>query len=199
MQRELRTYMNRLFLFSSAMLLSCCAALAQTPAPDAAAPAGTIPIASTDAATKAQFQKIEDNWSDAVNKRDQYGLELVLSPLLVDVSASGDVTTRNQQVVQLINGEDKTIALTQNVITVRMMGDVAVANGTYTLHHKVNGQPVDEKGVFTHVFQHVRGGWLCVNSQRTVLRTDSSGKEKQKKPSQSTTADERFHIPFLSK
>ena len=29
---------------------------------------------------------------------DQYGLELVLSPLLVDVSATGDITTRNQQV-----------------------------------------------------------------------------------------------------
>jgi hypothetical protein len=71
-----------------------------------------------------------------------------------------------------------------------------VANGTYTLHHKANGQPVDEKGVFTHVFQRVRGGWLCVNSQRTILRTDSS--VKQKKQSQSK-ADEPFHIPFFSK
>jgi len=190
--------MNRLFLSFSAVLLSCGAAVAQAPASDAAAPASTVPVTSTQAATVAQFQKIEDTWSDAVNKRDQYGLELVLSPLLVDVSASGDVTTRNQQVVQLINGDDKTINLAQKVITVRMLGDVAVANGTYMLHHRVNGQPVDEKGVFTHVFQRVRGGWLCVNSQRTVLRTDSGGKQKQKKQ-QSSTADEPFHIPFLSK
>jgi hypothetical protein len=36
--------------------------------------------------------------------RDQYALELVLSPLFVDVSAGGDITTRNQQLAQLITG-----------------------------------------------------------------------------------------------
>ena len=92
-----------------------------------------------------QFQKIEDSWSDAVNRRDQYGLELVLSPLFVDVSASGDVTTRNQQVAQVISGEDKTLYLTQKVVTVRMLGDIAVANGTYTLHHKVELRPGGRK------------------------------------------------------
>ncbi|HVU45748.1 MAG TPA: nuclear transport factor 2 family protein [Terracidiphilus sp.] len=189
--------MNRPHLCFSVLLLSCCAAVAQTAGPAAAT--ATPPITSTQATTVAQFQKIEDTWSDSVNKRDQYGLELVLSPLLVDVSASGDVTTRNQQVAQLITGDDKTVYLTQKVITVRMLGDVAVANGTYSLQHKVDGKPVDEKGVFTHVFQQVRGGWLCVNSQRTALLTNSSAKEKQKQKKQSTTADEPFHIPFLSK
>ena len=195
--------MNRLFLCLSAAVLSCCAAAAQTPAADQASdpaePATTAPITSTQSATVSQFQKIEDAWSDAVNKRDQYGLELVLSPLLVDVSASGDVTTRNQQVVRLINSDDKTLSLAQKVVTVRLLGDVAVANGTYTLQHRVNGQPVDEKGVFTHVFERVHGGWLCVNSQRTVLLTDSNSKDKQKQKKQSTTADEPFHIPFFTK
>jgi ketosteroid isomerase-like protein len=142
----------------------------------------------------AQFQKIEDSWSDAVNRRDQYGLELVLSPLFVDVSASGDVTTRNQQVVQVISGEDKTVYLTQKVVTVRMLGDIAVVNGTYTLHHKVNSGPVDEKGIFTHVFERVRGGWLCINSQRTVLRQEMSTKQKK-----ASTAEMPFHIPLFSK
>jgi hypothetical protein len=86
----------------------------------------------------------------------------------------GDITTRNQQVAQVITGQDKTIVLTQKVITVRMLGDIAVANGTYTLHHKVNAAEVDEKGIFTHVFERVHGGWLCINSQRTVLRQELS-------------------------
>lgn len=191
-------FMNRLFLCSSAVLLSCCAATAQAPNSDPPAVTTTAPVTSTQSATVAQFQKVEDAWSDAVNKRDQYGLELVLSPLLVDVSATGDVTTRNQQVAQLINGDDKTLYLTQKVIAVRMLGDVAVANGTYMLHHKVDGRPVDEKGVFTHVYDRVRGGWLCVNSQRTVLRTDASSKQKDKNRKQ-TTAEEPFHIPFFSR
>ena len=109
-----------------------------------------------------------------MNRRDQYSLELVLSPLFVDVSASGDVTTRNQQVAQVISGDDKTLYLTQKVVTVRMLGDIAVANGTYDLHHKANSGEVDEKGIFTQVFERVHGGWLCINSQRTLLRQDAT-------------------------
>ena len=183
-----------------AVLLACGIAAAQTPTPDAAPPAPPAVaepgVTSTVSPEVAQFQKIEDSWSDAVNRRDQYALELVLSPLFVDVSAQGDVSTRNQQVVQVISGQDKSLYLTQKVITVRLLGDIAVANGTYTLNHKVNGAEVDEKGVFTHVFERVRGGWLCINSQRTVLREDSNSNSKQKKQS---TAEMPFHIPLFSK
>jgi ketosteroid isomerase-like protein len=80
------------------------------------------------------------------------------------------------------------------VITVRMLGDIAVANGTYLLHHKAGSAQVDEKGVFTHVFERAHGGWLCINSQRTVLREDSSAKPK--KPS---NAEQPFHIPLFSR
>src|ERR1700683_5291137 len=124
-----------------AVPLACGIAAAQTSSPDPAAPAPPAAaepgVTSTVSPEVHQFQKIEDSWSDAVNRRDQYSLELVLSPLFVDVSASGDVTTRNQQVAQVISADDKTLYLTQKVVTVRMLGDIAVANGTYTLHHKI--------------------------------------------------------------
>jgi len=178
----------------SAFLFSCCAAVAQDPA---LAPVSTVAqpaVTSTESPAIREFQKIEDSWSNAINFRDQYGLELVLSPLFVDVSASGDITTRNQQLAQLITGEDKTLHLSQRVITVRMLGDTAVANGTYALHHKVGSAQMDEKGVFTHVFERVHGGWLCINSQRTVLREDSSTKSRK----QSNAADP-FHFPLFTK
>jgi ketosteroid isomerase-like protein len=188
--------MNRIAVSFSALLLACCAAAAQAPAPQPPAPAApdAAGATSTQSAQVAQFQKMEDAWSAAVNRHDQYGLELVLSPMLVDVSSSGNVTTRNQQVVLALSGDDKTLNLEQKVITVRMLGDVAVANGTYVLHHKVNTAEVDEKGVFTHVYEHVRGGWLCVNSQRTLLREDAGAKTKK---SAQSTAGEGFHIPFF--
>jgi hypothetical protein len=176
----------------SVLLPLCSVSIAQTTAP-AAAPVQNN-VTTTESPEIKQFQKIEDNWSESLNNRDQYGLELVLSPLLVDVSASGDITTRNQQVAFLINGEDKTAHLEQHVVTVRMLGDIAVANGTYTLHHKAGNAEVNERGVFTHVFERSHGGWLCINSQRTVVREDSSAKAK--KPS---NAEMPFHIPLFSK
>ena len=186
----------------SALLLSCSVAFTQTPAPVSSAlgahtgsPSGASDpgVTTTQSPEINQFQKIEDSWSTAINARDQYGLELVLSPLFVDVAASGDITTRNQQLANVITGDDKTIWLTQKVITVRMLGDIAVANGTYTLHHKVNSAQVDEKGVFTHVFERLRGGWVCVNSQRTALRDDTSGNSRKK------SSSEPFHFPLFSK
>jgi hypothetical protein len=93
-----------------------------------------------------------------------------------------------------INGEDKTLHLDQKVITVRMLGDIAVANGTYALHHKAGSAETNEKGVFTHVYERAHGNWLCINSQRTVLREDSSARQKKQ-----SNAEMPFHIPLFSK
>lgn len=187
--------MTRFTACFSALFFLCSCAIAQTPAAAPAPAKAQTAVTSTQTVEVGQFQKIEDSWADAINRHDQYALELVLSPLFVDVAASGDITTRNQQLAQVITGEDKTMYLTQKVITVRMLGDIAVANGTYTLHHKVNTAQVDEKGVFTHVFERLRGGWVCVNSQRTAVREDSNVKQKK----QSNTTSEPFHIPLFSR
>jgi ketosteroid isomerase-like protein len=187
------------FTFFTAFPLSCCLAIAQppVPAPTQPASAASTPggVTTTQSADLIQFQKIEDNWSNAVNQHDQFGLENVLSPLFVDVAANGDISTRNQQIVQVISGDDKTIWLTQKVITVRMLGDIAVANGTYTLHHKLNSSPVDEKGVFTHVFERLHDRWICVNSQRTAVKEESPNSRQKNK----STASEPFHFPLFSR
>ena len=183
--------MTRFVACFSAVLLCCCAAGGQSPAPAPVSAPAQPGATSVESPEIREFQKIEDSWAIAVNQRDQYGLELVLSPLFVDISAGGDITTRNQQLAQLITGEDKTLHLDQRVITVRMLGDIAVANGTYLLHHKAGSAQVDEKGVFTHVFERARSGWLCINSQRTKLPEDSNAKAKK-----STSAETPFHIPI---
>jgi ketosteroid isomerase-like protein len=187
---EFKVRMKRSFAFFSLVLLMSWTSYSQSGETALVKPTAT----SAESPEIREFQKIEDSWSVAVNDRDQYGLELVLSPLFVDVSASGDITTRNQQVASIITGEDKTLHLEQRVITVRTLGDIVVANGTYSLHHKAGSGTVDEKGVFTHVFERTRGGWLCINSQRTVLREDTTTKPKKK-----SEAEMPFHIPLLSK
>jgi hypothetical protein len=129
---ELNLLMNRFILFLSCSLL-CCVAAAQNPTSDPAAsavpPTNSPGVMETVSPEILQFQKIEDSWSDAVNRRDQYGLELVLSPLFVDVSASGDVTTRNQQVAQVLSLEDKTLYLTQKVVGCTAAGCASTRSG----------------------------------------------------------------------
>jgi ketosteroid isomerase-like protein len=186
--------MTRFPAVFSAVLLSCGAAVAQNPSADAAAGTAQPAVTSAESPAIREFQKIEDTWSSAINLHDQYSLELVLSPLFVDVSAGGEITTRNQQLALLITGEDKTLHLAQRVVTVRMLGDIAVANGTYVLRRKSGSAQVDEKGVFTHVFERSHGGWLCINSQRTKLVEDAGSKTKKQ-----FNAGEAWHFPLFTK
>lgn len=193
--------MSRFLPAAFAVLLACPIAFAQNVAPAAASAPSVAPPAastatSTDGAEVREFQAIEDKWSQAVNKHDQFNLDLVLSPLLVDVAANGDITTHNQQVVDAITNQDKEYFLSQKVVAVRMLGDVAVVNGTYLLRHHVDEKLLTDKGVFTHVFQRQPSGWMCVNAQRTLVSENSDTKKGKKKRSTATLA---LHIPFTGK
>lgn len=115
---------------------------------------------------KQAFQQIEDRWSQAIAKRDQYALELVLSPELIDISAWGDQTTRNQQIAMLFERDAEPLSLDQRVTNVRTFGELAVVIGRYDEQLRVNGKPVRQTGMFTHIYHIERGNWLCVNAQR---------------------------------
>ncbi len=152
------------------------------------------------------IQNVENAWDTAINKRDQYGLENVLSPQLVDIAATGDVSTRNQDIARLYVKDELPLSMSQKVITVRTMGDgFALVNGTYTLRWpEPSGSPtpgtVDEKGIFTQVFQSVNGRWICVSSQRTVVAEQMpQAKTKTAAPRTKSNAAEPFHIPLIYK
>jgi hypothetical protein len=140
------------------------------------------------------FQTIEDTWSDAVNRHDQYGVELVLSPQFVDVSSDGNITTRNQQLALVVTGEDKVLRLERHVITVRLLDDIAVANGTYSLLRKNEPVHAEEKGVFTHVFERHVGRWICINAQRTIVPQGPVRRSRKR-----ATDETSLHFPLFSR
>lgn len=144
-----------------------------------------------------QFQSLEDQWSNAVVKNDQYTLEFLLSPVFVNISATGDVTTRNQQIAQLFDKGDEPVSLEQRVISVRTFGDTAVVSGTYIAKWRTEGNVREERGIFTHVYNHDRSHWACVNAQRTAVVDLKPGKPQH--ASRKSDASEPFHIPLFFK
>jgi Domain of unknown function (DUF4440) len=147
-----------------------------------------------------EMQELEDRWGTAIAKRDQYALELVLAPQFIGISATGDVTTRNQQIAQLFVKGSLPDSLSQKVVSVRFVGDIAIVNGTYVMNWKTEKGPVLEKGIFSHVFEHVRTNWLCLNSQRTVVAEDNRRAATEEKPkSKPSNAALPMHIPLVYK
>lgn len=116
------------------------------------------------------FQTIEDKWSAAVVSPNQYTMDLILAPSFMDITASGDMETRDEYVAFLFaKGEANPYSMLQTVTNVRSFGDMAIVNGTYAIKIPVDGMPQEEQGVFTHVFQKTPAGWRCVNAQRTNI------------------------------
>jgi hypothetical protein len=148
-----------------------------------------------------EMQQVEDRWDDAITRRDQYNLELVLAPEFIGISATGDVVTRNQEIAHLFVKNSGPDSLKQKVISVRFVGNnVAIVNGTYVMTWKGEKGPVLEKGIFSHVFEHVRTNWLCLNSQRTVVAEEDKGAAKDKpKPTKHSDAALPMHIPMVYK
>ena len=147
-----------------------------------------------------EMQQVEDRWATAITKRDQFAFELVLAPQYIGISASGDVVTRDQQIAHLFVKNAGPDSLEQKVISVRFVGDVAIVNGTYVMSWKGEKGPVLEKGIFTHVFEHVRENWLCLNSQRTVVAEENKGAAPAEKPeAKRSDAELPVHIPLIYK
>ena len=146
----------------------------------------------------AQFQHLEDNWSIAFVKKDQYGMELLLSPTFVNISAAGAVTTRNQLIAEMFDhSTGDLLSMEQRAVNVRVLGDIALVQGTYLIHYRAGSHTVDERGVFTHIYQRARTNWVCVNAQRTAVFDQTD--EKQKQGGKKSGAALPFHIPLVYK
>ncbi len=143
-----------------------------------------------------QFQALEDQWSTAAVKDDQFTLEYLLSPVMIDIAANGDVTTRNQQIAMLLAKDEDPVSLQQRVVSVRTFGDTAVVSGTYIEKLRTDHGDREERGIFTHVYNRMHDHWACVNAQRTAVVDLAPGKKNTQKKSD---AEEPFHIPFFYK
>ena len=145
-----------------------------------------------------QFQHLEDDWSIAFVKKDQYGMELLLAPTFVNISAAGAFSTRNQLVAEMFDhSAGDLLSMEQRVVNVRMLGDVAVDEGTYVIHYRAGSHTIDERGVFTHVYQRTRNNWNCLNAQRTAVFDQTD--EKQKQAAKKSNAALPFHVPLVYK
>jgi hypothetical protein len=187
---EVDWYMrHKEFWFAVVVSMLCGAGLASAQQAESAAPGQTQPPEIK------EFQGLEDQWSSALVKDDQYTMEFLLSPLYVDISSTGDVTTRNQQIAGLFDkGGAQPLSLQQRVVTVRTFGDTAVVSGTYIEKWRTGSGVKEERGIFTHVYNRSRMHWACVNAQRTAVVDLTPGKQKASKKSD---APEPFHIPLL--
>ena len=127
------------------------------------------------------FQGLEDKWSIALVNKDQFTMDLLLSPLYAGISSTGEVFTRNQQIADMFDKTRTLISLQQRVISVRMFGDTAIVSGTFEESWRSDGPVQQVRGIFTNVFVQSQARWQCVNAQQTPVASVTPAPEKSKK------------------
>jgi ketosteroid isomerase-like protein len=145
---------------------------------------------SSDTPDVLKVKDIETSWAEALVKKDQYALDLALAPSYVGISATGEVTTKNQAIARLFATNYSVLGYNETITSIRVLGDTAVAQGTYTLRRRWGNDVQEEQGIFTHVYGRVRDTWQCVNGQQTVVS------QKVAPPKTSEKKDTLFRNPF---
>ncbi|HEU5453962.1 MAG TPA: nuclear transport factor 2 family protein [Terriglobales bacterium] len=136
------------------VVMMACGALAQT-----AQPASNSDIA-------AQLKAIEARWIDAEIHGDAAYLDTILAPDFIYTNPSAQVLNRAQLIEAVRSGKAKLESGSVSEMTVRVYGEVAVVNGTYTEHEA--GSAASDAGRFTDTFVRRNGKWLAVATHSSL-------------------------------
>src|ERR1039458_9179185 len=101
MKRVPRKRMLSMHFRQSSMAVLVCVACVEPGTARAQQAEAVAPNPAQQPPAVKEFQTLEDQWSNAVVKNDQYTMEFLLSPMYVDISSTGDVMTRNQLIAGL--------------------------------------------------------------------------------------------------
>jgi uncharacterized protein (TIGR02246 family) len=146
------------------MLLVCAGAgsvYAQAPA--AAAPVSKAPSVSQ------TIKQLEQDWVDAVKAKDWDKLNQIIADDWVSLGFTGKKDTKKSVEADFNSGKNKLESITIGPIDVKVLGNVAVAQGGDTEKSTTDGKDTSGKWVWMDVFVKRDGKWVAVRSQSAKL------------------------------
>jgi hypothetical protein len=146
------------------ILIACAGlgiALADTPAPAAAAKGPSV---------SQSLKQLEQDWSDAMKVGDTDKLGAIVADDWVGISYDGKMTTKKSIMAEVKAGKDKTDSIEMGPMDVKVIGNVAVVQGSDTEKSSMDGKDTSGKWVWMDVFVKRDGKWVAVRSQSAMLK-----------------------------
>lgn len=143
------------------------------PAESAAAPAKEATLDM--AAVKAEIQALENQWADAMNKRDLAGLMAMYADDAVSMpdgapTLTGKAAIQERQAKHFADAKEN-MSISFQTLDVYGDGDVVTEYGTSTVTDK-DGKVV-ETGKYAATFKKMDGKYVCI---REIYNDDTKGK-----------------------
>jgi ketosteroid isomerase-like protein len=134
----------------------------------AAAPAAAAQNRSAES-DKQTLIKLEQDWNDAVRKKDTATIDRLLADEFVATYEDGSRGDRKRELAIVASDSDQPDSAVEDNFTVRVYGDTAVI--WFTLHMEAarGGDHLEVTLSYTDVWVMRDGRWQCVSSQNTIV------------------------------
>ncbi len=121
-------------------------------------------------ATVEAFTRLENEWNNAIVKKDAKALDLLYAKEYTYTDPTGKVYNKQQDISEVTSGNYKSETPSViNDISVNSYGNIAVVKGLYTVKATLNGKDISGTNRFVDVFVMRDGRWQCVSTQSSKL------------------------------
>ncbi len=148
------------------LLIACVGvglALADTPSPTAASTAKEPSVSQA-------IKQLEQDWTDASKAGDASKLDQILADDWVGLTYDGRKETKQTVLARVKSGKDTTESVENGPMDVKVLGSVAVVQGSDTEKSMTNGKDSSGKYVWMDVFVKRHGKWVAVRSESTLVK-----------------------------
>jgi ketosteroid isomerase-like protein len=148
------------------LLITCVGvgmAFADTPSPTAA------PTAKGPSVSQA-IKQLEQDWTDAMKAGDADKLGQIVADDWIGLTYEGGKETKQSLLAGVKSGKDKAESIENGPMNVKVLGSVAVVQGSDTEKSMTNGKDSSGKFVWMDVFVKRDGNWVAVRSESTMVK-----------------------------
>jgi ketosteroid isomerase-like protein len=110
------------------------------------------------------IKKLEQEWADALVKRDQVVIDRIESPDWMLTDAEGNLVSKAKVDADLKSGALVFESVHNDELRVRVFGDTAIAYGLVTEKIKFQGKNTSDQCRFTDVFIKRDGRWQAIST-----------------------------------
>jgi len=115
--------------------------------------------------TEETLKKLESDWTEATLQKDYKTIESIVAEDWVGQFGSMKKASRQDFIAELKSGNQVFTKVTVGPMTVRVMGKVAVIQGSADEISQYKGKDTSGKSTFTDVYEKRNGHWVVVNTQ----------------------------------
>ena len=115
--------------------------------------------------TADTVKQLERDWAEAVKAGDSDKVAGILAEDWIEFSNDGRRLTKEQFIGRVKSGRVKVESIEFGPLDVKVLGDVAVVQGSHAEETTTNGRSTSEEVIWMDVFAKRDGKWVVVRSQ----------------------------------